>query len=74
LSNCTSYDRKPLYLEIEAYPKGKTVNLNQSLKDIAEEIGLSQESLSRVLSQLQKDGVISRKKRQSVLLQASAQP
>jgi CRP/FNR family transcriptional regulator, dissimilatory nitrate respiration regulator len=67
-------DRVLHYLEIEAYPNGKTINLNQSLKDIAEEIGLSQESLSRVLSQLQKEGVISRKKRQIVLLQASAQP
>ncbi|WP_404788107.1 Crp/Fnr family transcriptional regulator [Altericista sp. CCNU0014] len=67
-------DRVLHYLEIEAHLKGNTVNLNQSLKDIAEEIGLSQEALSRVLSQLQKEGVISRKKRQIVLLQASAQP
>jgi CRP/FNR family transcriptional regulator, dissimilatory nitrate respiration regulator len=67
-------DRVLHYLEIEAHPKGNTVNLNQSLKDIADEIGLSQEALSRVLSQLQKEGVISRKKRQIVLLQSSAQP
>jgi CRP/FNR family transcriptional regulator, dissimilatory nitrate respiration regulator len=66
-------DRVLHYLEIEAHPKGKTVNLDKSLKDIAEEIGLSQESLSRVLTQLQKDGVISRKKRQIVLLQPSSQ-
>jgi CRP/FNR family transcriptional regulator, dissimilatory nitrate respiration regulator len=65
-------DRVLHYLELEAYPNGKTVSLDKSLKDIAEEIGLSQESLSRVLSQLEKEGVISRKKRQIVLLQASA--
>jgi CRP/FNR family transcriptional regulator, dissimilatory nitrate respiration regulator len=66
-------DRVLHYLEIKAYPNGKIVNLNQPLKDIAEEIGLSQAALSRVLSQLQKDGVISRKKRQIVLLQPSSQ-
>jgi len=61
------------YLEIEAHPYGNTINLNKPLKEIAEDMGLSQEALSRVLSQLQKDGAITRKKRQIVLHQQSLQ-
>lgn len=60
-------DRVLRYLEIASHPHGKTVNLAKSLKDIAEDVGLSHEALSRVLSQLQKEGVITRKKLQIVL-------
>jgi CRP/FNR family transcriptional regulator, dissimilatory nitrate respiration regulator len=66
-------DRVLHYLEIEAHSNGKVVNLDKSLKNVAEEMGLSQEALSRVLSQLQKEGIISRKKRQIVLLQGSSE-
>ncbi|MBD2454924.1 Crp/Fnr family transcriptional regulator [Nostoc sp. FACHB-87] len=57
------------YLEIAIHPHGNTVNLEKPLKEIAEDMGLSQEAFSRVLSQLQKDGVITRKKRQITLHQ-----
>lgn len=66
-------DRVLHYLEIEAHPNGKTVHLNKPLKEIAEDVGLTQEALSRVLSQLQKDRAIIRKKRQIILIQASSQ-
>jgi len=67
-------DRVLRYLEIASHPDGTTVNLVKPLKDIAEDMGLSQEALSRVLSQLQKEGVITRKKRQIVLHQEQSQP
>ncbi len=62
-------DRVLRYLEIAAHPHGNIVNLDKPLKEIAEDMGLSQEALSRVLSQLQKDGAITRKKRQIILVQ-----
>lgn len=70
----SAYDRVLRYLEIAAHPNGTTVDLDKPLKDIAEDMGLSPESLSRVLRELQKDGIITRKKRQIRLSQAFSQP
>lgn len=51
-----------------AAPSGQTlVNLDRSLKDIADDLGLTPEALSRALAQLQKEGAITRMKRQITL-------
>jgi len=40
--------------------EGRVINLDGSLKELALDLGLSRESLSRILSQLKKDGTIER--------------
>ncbi len=54
-------DRVLHYLQLVA--QSNTVHLERSLKDIAEEIGISPEVFSRALSRLQREGVITRSKR-----------
>ncbi len=54
-------DRVLHYLQLVA--QSNTVHLERSLKDIAEEIGISPEVFSRALSRLQQEGVITRNKR-----------
>lgn len=49
------------YLSLVA--RSNRVSLKRSFKDIAEEIGIAPEVFSRVLSSLEKDGVISRNRR-----------
>ncbi|MEM8720412.1 MAG: Crp/Fnr family transcriptional regulator [Cyanobacteria bacterium P01_G01_bin.39] len=55
------------YLTRQVEPSSQTLILQRSLKDIALELGLSAETLSRTLSSLQKDGVITRKQRSITL-------
>lgn len=54
-------DRVLHYLQLVA--QSNKVNLKRSFKDIAEEIGIAPEVLSRALSSLEQDGVISRSQR-----------
>ncbi|MEO1402340.1 MAG: Crp/Fnr family transcriptional regulator [Cyanobacteria bacterium J06635_1] len=49
------------YLRLQMSPNESTVTLALPLKDVAAELGLTPEAFSRTLSQLQSDGVISRK-------------
>jgi CRP-like cAMP-binding protein len=55
------------YLMLNVQPDGVTVNLQRSLKDWASELGLSPEAVSRILNQLQDEGMITRRKRQITL-------
>ncbi len=55
------------YLTRQVEPSSQTLILQRSLKDIALELGLSAEALSRTLSRLQEDGVITRKQRSITL-------
>lgn len=55
------------YLTRQVEPSSQTLILKRSLKDIALELGLSAETLSRTLSNLQKDGVITRRQRSITL-------
>lgn len=54
-------DRVMLYLELNAGPDGRTVNLRGQLQDIASELGLTRESLYRTLASLEREGAIERK-------------
>lgn len=58
-------DRVLHYLQLIA--QSNTVYLQRPLKDIAEELGFSPEVFSRALSKLQREGVITRSKRQITL-------
>jgi CRP/FNR family transcriptional regulator, dissimilatory nitrate respiration regulator len=60
-------DRVLHYLRVMAPPNEKIVDLEHPLKDIANDIGIAPEVLSRTLTQLQNDGVISRMKRKIIL-------
>lgn len=51
------------YLQLNLQPNQTTVALEKSLKDIATELGLVPEALSRNLTLLQEEGIITRKKR-----------
>jgi CRP/FNR family transcriptional regulator, dissimilatory nitrate respiration regulator len=53
-------DRVLHYLQIAAQPDRTTVTLERPLKEIAEEIGISPEALSRALRELQQQGIITR--------------
>jgi CRP/FNR family transcriptional regulator, dissimilatory nitrate respiration regulator len=55
------------YLRYMADSTGGTVQLDRSLKSISQELGMSPESLSRILKQLKSEGVITRTKRTIVL-------
>ncbi|NJO73680.1 MAG: Crp/Fnr family transcriptional regulator [Leptolyngbyaceae cyanobacterium RM1_406_9] len=57
------YGRLLHYLTNQLEPGRDTVILNKSLRDIASELALTPEALSRLLSRLQREGVINRKKR-----------
>ena len=56
-------ERIMYYLQLNLQPNQTTVTLEKSLKDIATELGLVPEVLSRNLALLQEEGVITRKKR-----------
>ncbi len=53
-------DRVMLYLDLNAGPDGRTVNLRSQLQDIASELGLTREALYRTLSSLERAGAIKR--------------
>jgi CRP/FNR family transcriptional regulator, dissimilatory nitrate respiration regulator len=59
-------DRVLHYLRVMAPPNEKIVDLEHPLKDIANDIGIAPEVLSRTLTQLQNDGVISRMKKKII--------
>jgi CRP/FNR family transcriptional regulator, dissimilatory nitrate respiration regulator len=59
------------YLQLIAPPEEITVVLEQPLKNIAADLGISSEALSRALTQLETDGVIARKKRKITILQVA---
>ncbi|GAB4471679.1 MAG: Crp/Fnr family transcriptional regulator [Elainellaceae cyanobacterium] len=55
------------YLQLNVQPDGITVNLDVPLKDIADDLGLTPEALSRALKQLHKEGIIARRKQKVTL-------
>lgn len=55
-------DRLLHYLSYQRQPGQLTVPLTQSLKSLAVELGLSPEVLSRTFTQLESEGILSRKK------------
>ena len=54
-------DRVRHYLALNADPSGQTVRLSTTLKDIAAELGLTQEALYRTLAEMSADGEIERR-------------
>ncbi|MEH2465410.1 Crp/Fnr family transcriptional regulator [Nostoc sp.] len=56
------------YLHLIMPPEQNTVVLEQPLKSIAYELGISPEVFSRTLTRLERDGVIAREKRKITLL------
>lgn len=60
------------YLHLITPPEKNVVMLEQPLKNIAFDLGISPEVLSRTLAQLAGEGAIARKKRQITLLKSSA--
>jgi CRP/FNR family transcriptional regulator, dissimilatory nitrate respiration regulator len=59
------------YLQLTVPPEKNTVVLKQPLKNIASELGISPEVLSRTLAKLTSEGVIARNKRNITLLELS---
>lgn len=55
------------YLQLKVQPDGVTIHLDRSLKNIADDLGLTPEALSRALKQLQQEGEIIREKRKITL-------
>jgi CRP/FNR family transcriptional regulator, dissimilatory nitrate respiration regulator len=53
-------ERVMLYLELNAGPDGRTVDLRSELQDIAAELGLTREALYRTLASLERAGSIER--------------
>ncbi len=53
-------ERVMLYLDFNAEPDGRTVNLRGQLQDIAGELGLTREALYRTLASLERGGAIER--------------
>jgi CRP-like cAMP-binding protein len=53
-------ERVMLYLDLNAGPDGRTVNLRSQLQDIAGELGLTREVLYRTLASLEETGAIER--------------
>lgn len=69
----SAHKRLLRYLRFLAQPKGQNViQLDRPLKDIATELGLAPETLSRALTRLEREGSISRQTRQIILHQSSA--
>jgi CRP-like cAMP-binding protein len=60
------------YLHLIAPPEKNTIMLEQPLKNIAFDLGISPEVLSRALTQLASDGAIARERRKITLLKSSA--
>lgn len=55
------------YLQLNVQADGVTVILDRPLKEVADDLGLTPEALSRTLKQLHKDGKINRNKRKVTL-------
>ena len=53
-------ERVMLYLDLNAEPDGRAVNLRSQLQDIASELGLTREVLYRTLASLERAGAIER--------------
>jgi len=53
-------ERVMLYLDLNAEPDGRTVNLRSQVQDIASELGLTREVLYRTLASLERAGAIER--------------
>ena len=53
-------ERVMLYLDLNAGPDGRTVDLRSQLQDIASELGLTREVLHRTLASLEQAGAIER--------------
>ncbi len=53
-------ERVMLYLDLNAGPDGRTVNLRSQLQDVASELGLTREVLYRTLAGLERAGAIER--------------
>lgn len=60
-------DRVMLYLDLNAGPDGRTVNLRGQLQDIASELGLTREALYRTLAGLERAGAIERNDKRILL-------
>ncbi|BAZ09145.1 Crp/Fnr family transcriptional regulator [Calothrix sp. NIES-4071] len=60
-------DRVLHYLHVITPPNQKIINLEHPLKDIANDIGITPEVLSRTLTKLQNEGVITRIKKKIIL-------
>ncbi len=56
----SAQERVMLYLDLNAGPDGRTVNLRSQLQDIASELGLTREALYRTLAGLERAGAIER--------------
>jgi CRP-like cAMP-binding protein len=55
------------YLQLNVQPDGITVTIDRPLKDVAEDLGLTPEALSRALTKLHQEGKINRSKRKVTL-------
>ena len=55
------------YLQLNVQADGVTTILDRPLKEVADDLGLTPETLSRALKQLQKEGTIRRRKRRVTL-------
>jgi CRP-like cAMP-binding protein len=53
-------ERVMLYLDLNAGPDGRTVDLRSQLQDVAGELGLAREVLYRALADLEQAGMIER--------------
>jgi CRP-like cAMP-binding protein len=53
-------ERVMLYLDLNAGPDGRTVDLRSQLQDIAGELGMTREVLYRALASLEQAGAIER--------------
>ncbi|BAZ40480.1 transcriptional regulator [Calothrix sp. NIES-4101] len=60
-------DRVLHYLHVMVPTNEKILHLEQALKEIANDIGISPEALSRTLTQLENEGVLTRIKRKIIL-------
>lgn len=59
------------YLRLALPPEQTTVVLEQPLKNLATDLGISSEALSRALTQLERSGAIARQKRSITLLESA---
>jgi CRP-like cAMP-binding protein len=68
----SAHDRVLQYLRYMAQPDQTTINFDRPLKSVAADIGLTPEAFYRTLARLEKEGIITRIKRQITLHQAPA--
>jgi CRP-like cAMP-binding protein len=66
-------ERLMLYLDANAGPDGRTVELRGQLQDIASDLGLTREALYRTLASLERAGAIERAGAR-ILLKKSVSP